>query len=92
MDRVERTATITAYNQTAKSYEEKTSALPQREPPSSFISAIAPRGHVLDLGCGPGLDAAYFIHQGFEVTGIDLSEEMLSLARKNAPEAPVYFN
>ena len=36
---------------------------------------------VLDGGCGPGNYARAFYHQGFEVTGIDISKEMLDIAR-----------
>ena len=39
---------------------------------------------VLDVGCGSGIYAIYFARKGAEVTGIDFSEGMLSLARKNA--------
>lgn len=41
---------------------------------------------VLDLCCGTGDLAAYFLERNFAVTGIDISTDMLSLAReKNAP-------
>ncbi|MSS71045.1 MAG: class I SAM-dependent methyltransferase [Candidatus Latescibacteria bacterium] len=39
---------------------------------------------LLDVGCGSGIYAIYFARKGAEVTGIDFSEPMLSLARKNA--------
>ena len=45
------------------------------------------RGRALDLGTGPGLMAFLVATIGFDVTGVDLSEEMLSIARKNALEA-----
>jgi SAM-dependent methyltransferase len=35
---------------------------------------------ILDAGCGPGITTAYFIDKGALVTGIDYSEEMLSIA------------
>jgi SAM-dependent methyltransferase len=38
---------------------------------------------VLDLCCGTGQLALYFLERGFRVTGIDLSESMLSYAREN---------
>ncbi len=38
---------------------------------------------VLDLGCGAGMASAILLEQGFEVVGVDVSEAMLELARKN---------
>jgi SAM-dependent methyltransferase len=39
---------------------------------------------VLDLCCGTGQIALYFLEHGCQVTGIDLSEHMLDYARENA--------
>lgn len=36
---------------------------------------------LLDLGCGTGQLALYFLQQGYRVTGLDLSEAMLEQAR-----------
>jgi demethylmenaquinone methyltransferase/2-methoxy-6-polyprenyl-1,4-benzoquinol methylase len=44
--------------------------------------AAAPRGaRVLDAATGTGNQALAFTRQGYEVTGIDLSEEMIRVAR-----------
>jgi len=40
---------------------------------------------VLDLGCGTGRHAALLNAQGYAVTGVDLSEEMLTVARAAEP-------
>jgi len=37
---------------------------------------------LLEVGCGMGVDLAYFIRHGFEGTGVDLSREHLKLAEK----------
>jgi SAM-dependent methyltransferase len=37
--------------------------------------------HLLDVGCGVGGPARYFAERGCEVTGIDLSEEFVQVAR-----------
>jgi ubiquinone/menaquinone biosynthesis C-methylase UbiE len=43
---------------------------------------------VLDLGCGAGIPVTkLLIDYGFNVIGIDFSENMLNLAIKNVPEA-----
>ena len=44
-------------------------------------------GLVVDLGCGTGLLARELIDVGYRVFGIDISEAMIELARKRAPEA-----
>jgi cyclopropane fatty-acyl-phospholipid synthase-like methyltransferase len=43
---------------------------------------------VLELGCGAGNPVARALSErGHQVTGIDLSQKQISLARRNAPEA-----
>jgi SAM-dependent methyltransferase len=42
----------------------------------------------LDIGCGTGVHAHYMTGKGYQVTGVDLSAEMISQARdKNIPGA-----
>ncbi len=41
---------------------------------------------VLNLGCGSGRHDRYLAEKGFNVTGVDLSEEMLTAARNSARE------
>jgi ubiquinone/menaquinone biosynthesis C-methylase UbiE len=43
---------------------------------------------VLDLGCGTGTLAVRMAARGLRVTGVDLSPEMLALARRRAPPQP----
>ena len=38
---------------------------------------------LLDLCCGTGQFAAYFLRQGFDVTALDLSSSMLEIAKEN---------
>ena len=42
---------------------------------------------VLDVGCGPGALARLLAYRGAEVTGVDASEQMIELARRDAKEA-----
>lgn len=39
--------------------------------------------NILDLGCGMGHYSNYMYNKGFTVTGIDFSEEMIKIAKKN---------
>lgn len=41
------------------------------------------KSKILDLGCGMGHYSNYISKKGFEVTGIDFSEEMIALARND---------
>lgn len=41
----------------------------------------------MDLGCGTGMYAIWFALRGFEMTGADLSEEAVRIARKHAEES-----
>ena len=43
------------------------------------------QGNVLDVACGTGDMAVSLVERGCTVTGIDLREEMLSIARQKAP-------
>lgn len=45
-------------------------------------SGLECQGLVLDVGCGTGIASRQFAAHGLDVVGIDISEEMLSIARK----------
>lgn len=45
------------------------------------------RGRVVDLGCGSGIWAAELIDAGYDVLGVDLSADMIEIARRRAPRA-----
>lgn len=44
-------------------------------------------GTVVDLGCGSGILAEVLVRGGLDVLGIDLSEDMIRLARERVPKA-----
>jgi cyclopropane fatty-acyl-phospholipid synthase-like methyltransferase len=53
-----------------------------------LINRLPPGARVLDVGCGTGVPTArQLTHAGYEVTGIDISEGMLQLARRDVPTA-----
>jgi len=51
-----------------------------------FYKSIIDGKKVIDLGCGAGRDAAVFVENGFDYTGIDISEEMLKVASERVPK------
>ncbi len=51
-----------------------------------IVESVPEGGSVLDLGCGTGEPiAAFFIHKGFKVTGVDGSPKMIALCKKRFP-------
>lgn len=48
-----------------------------------------PEARLLDLGCGVGLDAVHFAKQGFHITAIDWSPEMVAETVRRAEVAKV---
>jgi SAM-dependent methyltransferase len=44
-------------------------------------------GTVVDLGCGSGILARVVSARGYDVFGVDISPDMIELARKEAPDA-----
>ena len=50
-----------------------------------LLSRIRPGASVLDVCCGTGQFTAHIRSLGFDVSGIDSSENMLAFARENAP-------
>ncbi|NLA87679.1 MAG: methyltransferase domain-containing protein [Clostridiales bacterium] len=51
-----------------------------------FSKLTAGKGKVCDIGCGPGEVACYLKKCGLDVTGVDISSEMIAQAKKLTPE------
>lgn len=47
-----------------------------------FIKLLKKGQKVLDVGCGHGINSDYMKKNGIDVVGVDLSEEMIGLAKK----------
>ncbi|MBD3335144.1 MAG: methyltransferase domain-containing protein [Candidatus Eisenbacteria bacterium] len=56
------------------------------------VLALQPGDSILDVGCGTGRHAIELAKRGYEVTGLDLSEEMLKQAEAGARAAGVELN
>jgi ubiquinone/menaquinone biosynthesis C-methylase UbiE len=73
----------------------RVAAMPQMQLLRWFVArravAMTGRGEAVDLGCGPGQFAIELARRspGLHVTGIDLSDEMLTQGRDNARRAGV---
>ncbi|HEY5006328.1 MAG TPA: class I SAM-dependent methyltransferase, partial [Ktedonobacteraceae bacterium] len=62
-----------------------TSNLQPEEEFTTFSQMVVTGNTVLDAGCGGGRDCRACAERGFRVIGIDLSVEMLKIARSMAP-------
>ena len=59
-----------------------------REAHLALLETQLPAGaRVLDLGCGAGVPISRRLAERFEVTGVDISERQVELARANVPGA-----
>lgn len=52
---------------------------------AGFAELVGEDGRVADLGCGPGVVTAHLASLGLSVFGLDLSEGMLAIARREHP-------
>lgn len=52
---------------------------------AGFAELVGAGGRVADLGCGPGRVTAHLVSLGLSVFGLDLSESMLKIARRENP-------
>ena len=50
-----------------------------------FISFLKSGSLVLDAGCGGGTKSKYLISKGLRVVGVDFSESMIAIARREVP-------
>jgi SAM-dependent methyltransferase len=83
------TATRTSYNTVATSYAELfRDELGGKPFDKGALTAFAEdtEGTIADIGCGPGQLTAYLNGLGRSAFGIDLSSEMIAVARRNHPE------
>ena len=72
--------TIDYYQKNAPVYYAKTIGTNMGAIYKSFFKYMVPRGKILDVGCGSGRDLKAFKTLGYEVVGLDPSEQMAHLA------------
>jgi glycosyltransferase involved in cell wall biosynthesis/SAM-dependent methyltransferase len=52
------------------------------------VLALPPGATILDVGCGSGWLSEYFARLGYDVTGIDISDELIEMARDRVARVP----
>ena len=85
--------TAASYNQIAQHWDCPTfnysNGIQQHERALRFVSRF---GSALDIGCGSsGRIIDVLLNRGFEVEGLDLSQEMLERARQHHPDVQFHF-
>lgn len=78
--------TTAVYDQIAQSYAHAVQEFAPETERKRFVSLLANGGSVLDLGCAAGRDSIWFASRGLKPTGVDLSENLLAIARERAPD------
>lgn len=82
--------TIRSYDRLAEQFTDVWFDHPPQQPLEQFLACLGKRSNVLDAGCGPGHHARYLARHGHRVLGIDLSDEMLQIAKKSVREASFF--
>ena len=80
-----------AYHELAKSYDRLTNDVDYEATVAFYYDILKREGlnprTCVDLACGTGSVTAILVEKGLQVTGVDLSEEMLTVASQKAPGA-----
>lgn len=82
---VNKSAIGRAFGRAAENYEQYAALQQMTGDRLLTISDLPVNGRVLDAGCGSGRYSRYFSEQGYQVTALDISAEMLRTARERDP-------
>ncbi|OGM11829.1 hypothetical protein A2Z22_00095 [Candidatus Woesebacteria bacterium RBG_16_34_12] len=74
-------------------YAQKHSYNPKMQQAVEKFAKTLTGKRIVDVGCGPGHDSWHFARLGFEVTGVDLSSEMIKVAKslETAKKPPTFL-
>jgi ubiquinone/menaquinone biosynthesis C-methylase UbiE len=80
--------TIEAYDNSAKDFFEKIGSIKNYDPTYDYlVEKLKEHNNVLDLACGPCQIGKYIKEKiNVNITGVDLSREMLKIAQNNIPD------
>ena len=83
--------TINYYNENAETFYQNTVDIDLEAFYEKFLRYIPDKGRILDVGCGSGRDSLYFINNGYDVTSIDASEEMVKLSSALTGQSTIHL-
>ena len=77
-------STLNYYDENAVEFAMQTANIDMHDLYELFLNQLPQTDTqcILDVGCGSGRDANYFAKQGYDVTAIDVSAELIQLAHK----------
>jgi SAM-dependent methyltransferase len=79
---------LAGYRAWSETYDEPGNPIVALEQPEVWsLIETAPPGRALDAACGTGRHAKHLVELGHDVTGVDLTPEMLQRAAEAVPEA-----
>jgi SAM-dependent methyltransferase len=78
------------YDRIYKKYDSYYGISMNRRELADFLKLIPKRSTVLDIGCGSGRVTKFLTDHDLNVVGIDISRNMLKLAKQKAPGAEFY--
>ena len=79
------------YDEIALKFKEFRNIFDNLQELEHLATLLPEKAKVLDVGCGIGIPVArFFVDYGFSVTGIDISERMVELAKQNVPKAEFF--
>ena len=89
MDNKNYQATVKTYNKLGQKYS---NAVANASPKAmtSFIKRLKKNSRILDVGCAGGRDMKIFNEKGFTAVGIDVSNALLKIAKKEAPKGKFF--
>jgi SAM-dependent methyltransferase len=70
------------YNENADDFYNSTCDVDLSDIYSKFEKYLPINAYILDAGCGSGRDSKYFLSQGYRVSAIDASDEMVTRAKQ----------
>lgn len=77
---------IAAYDNGAEEYAKTQAAKSPGPPFEAFCKLLKPGAKVLDIGCAAGRDTHSLKQAGFEAVGVDLSKNLLAIAKRDHPD------
>lgn len=75
------------YDKVADIYNTRRHMWSNKKELEDLVHRLPPGSAVLDAGCGSGYASLFLARRGFRVTGIDISKQMLRLAKRKVPGA-----
>lgn len=79
------------YDEIALKFKEFRNIFDNLQELEHLATLLPEKAKVLDVGCGIGIPVArFFVDYGFSVTGIDISERMVELAKQNVPKVEFF--